>query len=72
MKILIALLPAIGWGLIPLITGKVKNSQPYNQIVGLGIGAVLFAIIVTIIQRPAMTPGVFALAARSNQTTRWF
>jgi glucose uptake protein len=66
MNILIALLPAIGWGLIPLITGKVKNSQPYNQIVGVGIGAVLVGIVVTAIQRPAMTPGVFALAVLSG------
>ena len=31
MNLIIALLPALGWGLMPLITGKVGGS-PSNQI----------------------------------------
>ncbi len=66
MNILIALLPALGWGFVPLLAGKVKDSKPYNQIVGVGIGAVLFAAVVAIIQRPATSAGVFALAVLSG------
>lgn len=39
MNIILALLPAIGWGVIPLIVSKVKDSHPANQILGVGIGA---------------------------------
>lgn len=66
MNILIALLPAIGWGLIPLIVGKVKNSQPTNQILGVGIGATIIGIIVTIAQHPSMSGPIFLLSLISG------
>lgn len=66
MNILIALLPAIGWGLIPLIVNKVPKSKPVNQILGVGIGAVIVGLIVTLIQRPAMNLQISLLAIISG------
>lgn len=66
MNIILALLPAIGWGLIPLIVGKVPNSHPANQILGVGIGATLVGIIVTVLQHPQMTLGVSLLSLISG------
>lgn len=66
MNVLIALLPAIGWGLIPLIVNRVPHSQAVNQILGVGLGATLVGIIVTLIQRPAMELGVSILALISG------
>ncbi|GAA3191662.1 hypothetical protein GCM10020008_10830 [Lentilactobacillus kefiri DSM 20587 = JCM 5818] len=40
MNLIIALLPALGWGLMPLITGKVGGS-PSNQIFGIGAGTTI-------------------------------
>jgi len=45
MGVLIALIPAIGWGLQPLIARKVGGT-PTNQIVGTGGGAVIIGLIV--------------------------
>ena len=45
MNILIALIPALGWGIFPLIAGKIKNSQPVNKLMGLGTGALIVGII---------------------------
>lgn len=66
MNVIIALLPAIGWGVMPLIVSKVKNSQPTNQILGVGIGATIFGVIVTLIQRPAMDKFSFSMALLSG------
>lgn len=66
MNIITALLPAIGWGVIPLIVSKVKNSQPTNQILGVGIGATIVGIIVTISQHPEMSLPIFLLSMLSG------
>lgn len=47
MGILLALIPALGWGIQPLIATKVGGS-PANQIVGTGLGAVIVGLIVQI------------------------
>lgn len=62
MKLLIALLPAIGWGIEPLIINKVRDSRPVNQILGVGIGATIVGVIVTLTQHPAMSLGIFLLS----------
>ncbi|MDE7056018.1 MAG: GRP family sugar transporter, partial [Lactobacillus sp.] len=49
MNWIIAFLPAVGWGLIPIISGKIPSSRPLNEIYGTGIGAVIIGIIFTII-----------------------
>lgn len=59
-------MPAIGWGIIPLIVNKVKDSHPANQILGVGIGASFVGIIVTILTHPNMNIGIFALSLLSG------
>ncbi|MCT3282653.1 sugar transporter [Lactiplantibacillus pentosus] len=49
MGILLALIPAIGWGIQPLIARKVGGT-PANQIVGTGLGALLIGLIVWLIK----------------------
>lgn len=66
MNVLIALLSAIGWGVIPLIVNKVPNSKPVNQILGVGLGATLVGIIVTLIQHPSMNLPIFLLSMFSG------
>ena len=58
MNILIALLPAIGWGCMPLITGKVGGS-PVNQIFGIGAGASIVGLIAYFITGVNTTPQAF-------------
>lgn len=48
MGILLALIPAIGWGVQPLIATKVGGS-PSNQIFGTGFGAALIGLVVWMI-----------------------
>lgn len=59
MNWIIAFLPAVGWGLIPIISGKIPSSRPLNEIYGTGIGAVIIGIIFTIIAHPKMSIGIF-------------
>ncbi len=61
MNILIALLPALGWGLMPLVTGKVGGS-PTNQIFGIGAGTTIIGLIVFAITRPAVDGKAFLFA----------
>ncbi len=66
MNWIIAFLPAVGWGLIPIISGKIPSSRPLNEIYGTGIGAVIIGIIFTIIAHPKMSIGIFLLAMISG------
>lgn len=45
MNIIYALIPALGWGIQPIILGKL-GGRPTNQIVGTGIGALVVGLIV--------------------------
>ncbi|WP_265455257.1 GRP family sugar transporter [Enterococcus sp. HY326] len=56
MNILIALIPALGWGIQPLIIGKI-GGKPANQILGTGIGALVIGLIVEF----AFSPGNISL-----------
>lgn len=49
MGILLALIPAIGWGIQPLIACKVGGT-PANQIVGTGLGSLLIGLIIWLTQ----------------------
>lgn len=51
MNLLIALIPAIGWGIQPMILKKI-NGRPKNEILGTGIGALLIGIIVYLFLSP--------------------
>ena len=66
MNIIIAFLPAIGWGVMPWIVNKVPNSKPANQILGVGMGATIVGIIVTLSQHPTMSMPVFFLSLLSG------
>ncbi len=61
MNILIALLPAIGWGVMPLITGKVGGS-PVNQIFGIGAGTSIIGLTAFLITRPSVNLTAFCFA----------
>ena len=41
---LLALVPAVGWGIMPLITGKVGGST-VNQTFGIGAGATIVGLV---------------------------
>ncbi|KRK86391.1 GRP family sugar transporter [Lentilactobacillus sunkii] len=61
MNLIIALMPALGWGLMPLITGKVGGS-PANQIFGIGAGTTIIGLIVFLVTRPAVNLTAFLFA----------
>lgn len=66
MNILLALLPAIGWGIQPLILTKI-GGKPVNQIVGTGIGALLVAVIVQVgFSPPPISRTVFFISLASG------
>lgn len=49
MNILIGLMPMIGWGIFPILTGKI-GGKPSNQIIGTTYGTLIFAIIVSMVR----------------------
>lgn len=61
MNIVIALIPALGWGTMPLITGKVGGS-PVNQIFGIGAGASIIGLLAFIFTKPTVSWQAFALS----------
>ncbi|GAY71891.1 GRP family sugar transporter [Lentilactobacillus kosonis] len=52
MGILIALIPALGWGVQPVILGKI-GGKPTNQILGTGVGALIVGILVQMFTSPS-------------------
>ncbi|GEO57211.1 ribose/proton symporter RbsU [Companilactobacillus bobalius] len=55
INILIGLLPMIGWGVFPIMTGKF-GGKPVNQIIGATYGTLLSAIVVAVaMQTPLLT-----------------
>ncbi len=55
MNILIALIPALGWGIQPIILGKI-GGKPSNQILGTGIGALIVGLIINFTMSPSAIP----------------
>ncbi len=62
MKYLWLLLPAIGWGIQPLVVVK-TNSKVVNQIFGTAVGTLIVSIIVMLFLRPALSATTFIMAA---------
>jgi glucose uptake protein len=62
MKYLWLLLPAIGWGILPLIVVK-TNSKVVNQIFGTAVGTLIVSIFVMIFMRPSLSATTFIMAA---------
>ncbi|EQF23190.1 sugar transport family protein [Clostridioides difficile CD160] len=54
LTIIIALLPVIGWGLMPIVA-NLKKSSPYEQLLGTSISAFIFSTIITLVMRPEIT-----------------
>lgn len=54
MVVLIALIPALAWGSIGLISGKLGGT-PIQQTLGMTSGAVLFGLLTWFIYHPEMT-----------------
>ena len=54
MYILVALIPAITWGIIPLLVSKF-GGKPNQQIIGTTLGAIIFAIILYFFTTPSYT-----------------
>ena len=61
MNIIIALIPAVCWGIFPLIASK-TGGGPANQILGTGLGATLVGLIVFAIMHPTITASAFIWA----------
>lgn len=49
MSIVLMLLPAVAWGILPLTVARVKG-RPINQIFGTAIGTLLVSIVVFLIK----------------------
>jgi len=58
MGILIALIPAIAWGSIGLISGKMGGTAR-QQTLGMTMGALLFGIVLWLFEQPALTAAVW-------------
>lgn len=56
LNLLIGLMPMIGWGLFPVLTGKF-GGKPVNQILGTTYGTLIFAIIIAVVRQTPMLSG---------------
>lgn len=66
MALLIALIPAIGWGIQPIILGKI-GGKPANQILGTGMGALLIGLITNLSTSSApLSTSVFLISLFSG------
>lgn len=55
MGFLLALIPAIAWGSIGLVSGKLGGNA-YQQTLGMTFGALVFGIGTLIVMRPVLEP----------------
>lgn len=65
MNLVIALIPALGWGLNPLLISKI-GGKPVNQTLGTGIGALIIGLIVQLMYRPQVDTMTFIVSAFSG------
>lgn len=63
MKYIMLFIPAIAWGLMPLVVSSVKKSNVYNQISGTVIGAFIVAVIAWLVTRSEINMNIFIWAA---------
>lgn len=56
LNILIGLVPMIGWGLFPVLTGKF-GGKPINQILGATYGTLIMAIVVAVFKQTPLIGG---------------
>lgn len=62
MNIVLMLLPAIAWGILPLAVARI-NGKPINQILGTAMGTLIVSIVVFMFMRPTISIISFLLAA---------
>lgn len=66
MNLLIAIIPAICWGINPLIISKI-DSKPVNQLIGTGIGTLIVGTLVKVfMDAPDVSTGTFWLSLISG------
>ncbi|AVK61690.1 sugar transporter [Lactobacillus sp. CBA3605] len=65
MTVIWMLLPAVAWGILPLIVSQL-GGRPINQIFGTTIGTLLASIVVQIILQPAINLTAFLMAAAAG------
>ncbi|WP_251547336.1 GRP family sugar transporter [Limosilactobacillus caecicola] len=65
MGYLIALIPAVCWGIMPLISTKVGGSSS-NQVFGIGLGALIVSVISMLLMRPSIDLVPFIVAIVSG------
>lgn len=63
MNYVYLIIPAIGWGLMPLVIASVKNSTVYNQIVGTVAASFVFGALVMLLLHPAISWPLFLFSA---------
>lgn len=62
MSIVLMLLPALAWGILPLAVARI-NGKPINQIFGTAVGTLIVSVIVELIMKPSIPIVTFLLAA---------
>lgn len=65
MAIIIALIPAIAWGSIGLVSGKLGGNA-YQQTLGMTLGAIVFGIGTWLVMRPVLDTKVWLLGILSG------
>ena len=65
MDILLALVPALMWGMMPLIATHFGGTQ-HRQTLGVTLGALVLAIIVFLVKQPVMTSYIFWIGIASG------
>lgn len=66
MKYIMLFIPAIAWGLMPLVVSSVKKSNVYNQIADTVIGAFVVAVIAWLVTRSEINANIFIWAAAAG------
>lgn len=65
LNILIGLLPAIGWGLLPIFTG-IFGGKPINQLFGTSVGGFIVAILIYLYSQPKLDLKIIILCLISG------
>ncbi len=65
MNILLGLLPALAWGVMPLVVSRI-GGKPANQILGTTLGTLVVAAASLIFHHSTVSTGVFLLSALSG------
>ena len=65
MDILLALVPALMWGMMPLIATHFGGTQ-HRQTLGVTLGALVLAIVIFLVKQPVMTSYIFWIGIASG------